>query len=169
MSSTIVSRAPRALVRVLALAGLAVLASAADAAAQPGALFANMPEVANYRMTDASLQKFVRATQALKALENDESIDMRQQLDVDDPSELSVDRIAAAFDGEPRVRSAIEGAGMNSREYVTFLMSMVQTIMGSVMVQMGGEQALRHMPDSALKHNIQFFLQHRATFEALDG
>jgi hypothetical protein len=160
---------PRALGRALALAGLALAATAADAAAQgPGALFANMPEVAEYRMTDASLQKFVRATHALKALENEGSFELDDQLDVDDPSELSVDRIAAAFDSEPRVRSAIEGAGMSSREYVTFLMSMVQTIMGSVMVQMGGDQALADMPDSALKHNIQFFMDNRDTFESLD-
>jgi hypothetical protein len=160
---------PRALGRALALAGLALAATAAEAAAQgPGALFANMPEVAEYRMTDASLQKFVRATNALKELENQGSFQLDDQLDVDDPSELSVERIAAAFDSEPRVRGAIEGAGMSSREYVTFLMSMVQTIMGSVMVQMGGDQALADMPDSALKHNIQFFLANQDAFEALD-
>lgn len=163
------STLPRALSRMLALAGLAVFASAADAAAQPGALFANMPEVASYRMTDASLQKFVGATNALQALEEDGSFDMKDRLDVNDPSELTVERIAAAFDSEPRVRGAIQGAGMNSREYVTFLMAMVQTVMGSVMVQMGGDQALRDMPDSALKHNIQFFLANRATFESLDN
>jgi hypothetical protein len=152
---------------VLALAGFALIAATTDAAAQLSSPFAHMPEVASYRMTTPALQQFVRATTALKELEG-EDIRMDDQLDVDDPSELSVERIAAAFDSEPRVRGAIEGAGMSTREYVTFLMSMIQTVMGSVMVQMGGEQALADMPDGVLKHNIQFFLDNQSVFEALD-
>ena len=167
MNSTTLRRAPRALTRVLALAGFALIAATTDAAAQLPSPFGNMPEVASYRMTTPALEQFVRATNALKELE-DEDIRMEDHLDVDDPSELSVERIAAAFDSEPRVRAAIEGAGMSSREYVTFLMSMIQTVMGSVMVQMGGEQALADMPDSVLKHNIQFFLDNQSVFESLD-
>lgn len=171
MEATTLLAAPRALARALTIAGLSALAaafSATGAAAQPGALFANMPEVANYRMTSETLEQFTRATHALKELEEEGGLDIGAELDVDDPSELSVDRIASAFDSHPRVRGAIQGAGMDTREYVTFLMSMVQTIMGSVMVQMGGEQALADMPDSALKHNIRFFLDNQEAFEALD-
>jgi hypothetical protein len=173
MEATTLLRAPRALARALTIAGLATLAatfSASDATAQMEGLgmFGNMPEVANYRMTSERLAQFTQATHALKQLDDEGGIDMEAELDVDDPSELSVERIASAFDRHPRVRAAIQGAGMDTREYVTFMMSMVQTIMGSVMVQMGGEQALADMPDSALKHNIRFFLDNQAAFEALD-
>jgi hypothetical protein len=171
MPSTTPFRLPRAFARVLAFAGLAAFATVSapsGAAAQLASPFANMPEVAEYRLTSAALQQFVQATEALKALEEDESFQMRDHLEIEDPSEISVDRIAAAFDSEPRVRGAIEEAGMTSREYVTFMMAMVQTIMGSVVVQMGGEQALNAMPDSVLKHNIQFFLDSQHVFESLD-
>lgn len=166
-------RLPRALARIAALAGLPLAFAAATApaaAAQMDGLgmFASMPEVTSYRLTTPALQKFIAATNALKGLE-DEDIDLDSRLGVDDPSELSVDAIAAAFDSEPRIRSAIGSAGMTSREYVTFMMAMLHTIMGSVMVQMGGEQALRDMPAGVLKDNIQFFLDNQEAFESLDN
>src|SRR5688500_8230653 len=90
---------------------LAVVAGAPAAAAQAPTF---PPEVASYRLTSANLGKFINATQALKALE-DENIDLEDQLEMEDPEDLDVDRIAAVFDGEPRVRSAIRGAGLTSR------------------------------------------------------
>jgi hypothetical protein len=164
-------RLARSISRVLALAGLAFAATAVDATsatAQSGSLFGHMPEVANYRLTTPALQKFVRATNALKELE-DQEFDLDDRLDVDDPSELTLDRLVAAFDSEPQLRRAVEGAGMSTREYVTFMLAMVQTVMGSVMVQMGGEQALRDMPAGVMKDNIQFFLDNEEAFDALDG
>jgi hypothetical protein len=168
------ARLPRAFVRVLALAGLSLAFAAAGApaaAAQMGemqGMFASMPELANYRLTAPALEKFVAATNALKALE-DEDIDLDEHLEIDDPAELSIDQIASAFDSEPRIRQAITGAGMSTREYVTFMMSMLQTIMGSVMVQMGGEEALEDMPAGVLKDNIRFFLDNQEAFESLDS
>lgn len=169
--TTALPRLARSISRILALAGLAFAATAVDAAsatAQPGTLFGHMPEVANYRLTTPGLQKFVRATHALKALE-DQEFDLEDRLDVDDPSELTLDRLVAAFDSEPQLRGAVEGAGMSTREYVTFMLAMVQTVMGSVMVQMGGEQALQDMPAGVMKDNIQFFLDNEDAFDALDG
>src|SRR5688572_28656739 len=100
---------------------LAVVAIVPAAAAQAPTF---PPEVACYRMTTANLGKFIEAIQALKALEDEENIDFEEQLEMEDPEDLDVERIAAVFDGEPRVRSAIRGAGLTSREYVTFLFAM---------------------------------------------
>ena len=143
---------------------LAVVANVPAAAAQAPTF---PPEVASYRMTAANLSKFISATQALKELE-DENIDFEERLEMEDPEDLDVDRIAAVFDGEPRVRSAIRGAGLTSREYVTFLFAMMQAMFGSIAVQMGGEQALDDMPNGVLKDNIRFFLANQAAFQALD-
>ena len=177
MTNLLGTRMPRVFVRMLALAGLSLAAVAADvstAAAQPGQGFEaiqqmfNDPALANYRLTSANLEKFVAATNALKALE-DEDIDIEDRLEMDDPEDIDLNEIAAAFDSEPRIKSAINGAGMTSREYVTFLFSMMQAMFASMMVQMSGDQALAGFPaGSALKANIEFFNQHKDAFEALD-
>lgn len=160
---------PRLVARVLALAGLAVAAASVDAAsasAQMPGMFGNMPELAEYRLTVPTMHRFIAATQALKALEG-ETFDLEDRLDVDDPSELTLDRLVSAFEREPRIRTAIQGAGIDTREYVTFMMAMVQTAMGAAMLQMGGEDALSQMPAGVMKDNIQFFLDNHVAFEAL--
>lgn len=170
-------RVPRMLARALALAGLSLAAVSADvssAAAQNQAqamaaaqqMFRD-PAIASYRLTSANLEKFVAATNALKGLE-DEDIDIEERIDMDDPESIDLNEIAAAFDSEPLIKNAINGAGLSSREYLTFMFAMIQAMFGSVMVQMGGEQALNDMPAGVLKDNIQFFTQNQAAFEALD-
>lgn len=172
MTNVLSARLPRVFARVLALAGLSLAAVAADAstaAAQPGPggpLFSD-PAIASYRLTSANLDKFLNATNALKQLE-DENIDLEDRIDMDDPEDVDLDEIAAAFDSEPRIKSAINGAGMTSREYITFMFAMIQAMFGSVMVQMGGEQALNDMPAGVMKDNIRFFLDNQEAFEALD-
>jgi hypothetical protein len=170
-----VRRVPRAFARIVAIAGLSLAAVAADAptatAQQQGPealqqMFSD-PALANYRLTSANLAKFLAATQALHAMEG-EDFDIEDQFDGDNPENLNITRIAAAFDSEPRIKAAINGAGMSSRDYVTFLFSTMQAMFGSVMVQMGGENALAEMPAGVLKQNIQFFMEHQDEFEALD-
>ena len=176
MTNVLTARMPRVFVRMLALAGLslaAVAADVSDAAAQPGQgmeaiqqMFRD-PALANYRLTTGNLDKFVLATTALKELE-DEDIDIGDHIDMDDPENMDIGEIAAAFDSEPRIKTAINGAGMSSREYVTFLFSMMQAMFASVLVQMSGEQALANFPaSSTLKANIEFFTQNQDAFQAL--
>ncbi|HEX6373607.1 MAG TPA: hypothetical protein VF006_32070 [Longimicrobium sp.] len=176
MTHVLAARVPRAFARMLALAGLSLAAVTADvstAAAQPGQgmeaiqqMFSD-PSLRTYRLTSANLDKFIRATNALKALE-DEDIDIEDHIDMDDPEDVDLNEIVAAFDSEPRIKGAINGAGMTSRDYVTFLFSMMQAMFGSVMVQMGGPQALADMPAGVLKDNIRFFTENQSAFEALD-
>lgn len=174
MTNVLAVRVPRVFARVLALAGLSLAAVAADvstAAAQPGGAEAvqqmfNDPAIANYRLTSATLDKFIAATNALKALE-DENIDLEDRINMDDPEDIDLGEIAAALDSEPRIKSAINGAGLTSHEYLTFMFAMVQAMFGSVMLQMGGEQALNDLPAGVMKDNIQFFTANQAAFEAL--
>jgi hypothetical protein len=169
-----VRRVPRAFVRIFAIVGLSLAAVAADAsvaAAQPnmgalGEMFDD-PALASYRLTSANLTKFLAATQALNALDG-ENFDIEDRFENTEPEDLDIGEIAAAFDSEPRIKGAINGAGMSSREYVTFLFSMLQAMFGSIAVQLGGEEALADMPNGVLKQNIQFFMEHQDEFEALD-
>jgi hypothetical protein len=175
MTNVLAARMSRVFVRMLALAGLSLAAVTADvstAAAQPGEGMAAIqqmfrdPALQNYRLTSANLDKFIRATNALKALE-DEDIDLEDRLDMDDPENVDLGEIAEAFDSEPRIKGAINSAGMSSRDYVTFLFSMMQATFGFAMVQMGGEQALNDMPNGVLKENIRFITQNQEALEAL--
>jgi hypothetical protein len=153
--------------RVLAVAGLSLAAVAADAssaAAQPEKLFTD--EVSNYRLTSAGLQKFLTATRALHELE-DADLEVAEQFENLDEDDVDLGRIAAAFDSEPMVKNAINGAGLTSREYVTFMFSMIQTMFTAAMLEMGGENALAQMENSVLKQNVQFFREHREEFEAM--
>lgn len=175
-----VRRVPRAFARLVAVAGLSLAAAAADAPAaaaqQHGAQHGqqafqrmfNDPALASYRLTTANLNKFMAATQALRGLEEGEDFDIKDQFDSDNPENISIPRIAAAFESEPRIKGAINGAGMTTRDYVTFLFSTLQAMMGSMMVQMGGDQALADMPAGVLKQNIEFFMAHQDAFEDLD-
>jgi hypothetical protein len=175
MTNVLAVRMPRVFVRMLALAGLSLAAVAADvsvAAAQPGEgmeaiqrLFSD-PALQNYRLTSANLDKFIRATDAISALDGDE-FDIEEHVDMDNPENVQLGEIAAAMDSDPRLKGAINGAGMTSHEYVTFAFSTMQAMFASMMVQMSGEQALASMPGSTLKENIQFFTQNQARFEAL--
>ncbi len=165
---------PRAFARACAIVGLSLAAVAADASlasaqANLGALgqMFDDPALASYRLTSANLAKFLAASQALNALEG-ENFDIEDRFEDADPEDLDIGEIAAAFDSEPRVKGAINGAGMSSREYVTFLFSMLQAMFGSLAVQLGGEEALADMPNGVLKQNIQFFLEHQDEFEELD-
>ena len=169
-----VRRVPRAFARILAVAGLslaAVAAGAPTASAQEGPealrqMF-NDPALAEYRLTSANLDKFVAATQALQALE-DQGFELKDRFESDDAETFSVTAIADAFDSEPQVRDAINSAGMSTRDYVTFLVSTMQAMFGSLMVQIGGDDALANMPAGVLKENIEFFLENQEAFDALD-
>ena len=154
--------------RALVLAGFACAAVALDplaAAAQP----AGFPrEISEYRLTMGSLREFVTATENLQALED-------QQVGMDDleerlesmGEEMDLAGIAALFDSEPRVKSAINRAGMSSREYITFMLSLMQTMFGYAMVQMGGADALDQIDNRVLRDNIRFFMENEDEIEAI--
>lgn len=156
-----------ALRRLFTVAGVAIAGAAAlphGAAAQ----FDGFPEeVSSYRLTVDGLHKFVQATANLEAL--DENEDWENPLENVDPDDLDFDQMVAAMDSHPQVRAALRDAGMDSREFFTFVISMMQAMFGSIAVQMGGDDALAEMEDGVLKDNIRFVIDHRDELEALGG
>ena len=153
--------------RLFALAGVGVaaaVAAPADAAAQ---LPDNLPEeVSEYRLTEANLQKFIRATRNLEALE-EQDIEVDNPLEGRDPEDVDFDEIVAAMDEHPQVSAALRDAGMDGREFFTFVFAMMQAMFGSIAVEIGGEEALDDMEDGVLKENIRFIIAHRDELEAL--
>jgi hypothetical protein len=168
-----IRRVPRVFARALVVTGLSLAAVPAGAElvhAQGiealGEMFDD-PALASYRLTTANLDKFLAATQALQDI-GDGEFDLDEQIDMEE-DEVSLDAIASAIDSEPVIRGAINSAGMSSREYVTFLLSMMQAMFASIAVQVGGEDALDDMDDGVLKENVRFFMANQEAFEALDS
>ncbi|HEX8395599.1 MAG TPA: hypothetical protein VF665_24820 [Longimicrobium sp.] len=152
--------------RTALFGSLALGAVAAHAPAASAQLPVFPPEVTSYRLSTEGMQKFVAATNNLKALEG-ENIDLEDQIQPRDGEMPEVAQIAAAFDSEPRIRNAIGQAGLTSREYVTFLFAMIHTMFNAAMIEMGGENAFAQMQNGVLKDNVRFFREHKDEIERM--
>jgi hypothetical protein len=165
-------RIARSVYRPLAVAVVALAAAAGQSVpthAQGGGPFGDDPEVAAYRMTQDDLTGFLRATENLKALDERDTFDLSEHLARADTGALNVDGMTAAFESEPRVRAAIEDAGLSPRRYVVFMFALIRAVVGAALAGIVGEDALADMPDAALKHNIRFFLDNEAVFAAMEN
>jgi hypothetical protein len=172
MKATMHPRITRSVDRLLAVAVVALAVAAGQpvpAYAQGGGPFGDDPEVAEYRMTQDDLEGFVRATENLKALDDRETFDLSEHLARSDTGVLNVEVMTSAFESDPRVRGAIEDAGMRPRRYVVFLFALMRAAVGAALAGIVGEEALADMPDAALKHNIRFFLDNEAVFAAMEN
>ena len=117
--------------------------------------------LAEYRLTDAGLEKFAKASRNLAAAAKDDP-SLEEGLEGSD--EGSIEEIAAMYDAEPAVRSAIESADMTSTEYVTFMYSMIQAGMGAWLVTQQGEDKL---PAGTPRENVDYFRANEDKFEAM--
>jgi hypothetical protein len=128
------------------------LASAQDADAN---------EVLRYTLTETGLAKYTEATKKLAALP-DEGVDA---CDDDDAEGASLDEMAARLDALPGAKAAIQSAGMTSREYVLFSMSLLQNAVGAwAASQPGGG-----LPPGVSKANVDFLQKHDAELKQLEG
>lgn len=115
-------------------------------------------EIASYVLNAASLDKYAKASRNLG--------EITEQLpgNCDDEEDAqSLDELGARLDAIPDVRSAIESAGMTSREYVVFTFSLFQNGMAAwVLSQPGGT-----LPEGTSMANVDFYRQHEATLQEL--
>jgi hypothetical protein len=172
MKTTTPHRIARSVIRLLAMAAVALAAAGGQPApthAQSGGPFGDDPEVAAYRMTQDDLTGFLRATENLKALDERDTFDLSGHLARADTGALNVEGMTAAFESEPHVRAAIEDAGMSPRRYVVFMFALIRAVVGAALASVAGEEALADMPDTTLKHNIRFFLDNEAAFAAMEN
>jgi hypothetical protein len=153
-SAAFTSAATRVVIAVLALAvpGAAMAQGTADRDAK---------EVSSYRLTDAGLAKFEKATSNLGALPPDA---MGKCSDDDSSGDsTSLDQVAAKLNAHPAARSAIESAGMTTREYAVFSLAVFQAGMASWgLNQPGGK-----LPPGVSMDNVNFYRQHEAALNKL--
>ena len=80
--------------------------------------------------------KFTQASRNFIAVAKADSAALEQQSE--DSDGMTLAQMAALYDGHPGLKRAITSAGMTTREYVTFIMSMFQAGMAAWMVEQQG-------------------------------
>ncbi len=120
-----------------------------------GAQDADTQEVTRYVLTDAGLAKYARAVRSLAALPSS----------CDDESTGSIAGMVGKIDAKPAAKAAIQAAGMTSREYVVFSMSILQNGLAAwALTQPGGT-----LPAGVSKANVDFIKRHEAELKQLEG
>jgi hypothetical protein len=127
------------------------LAQAQDAGAQ---------EVLRYTLTDAGLAKYSQATKQLAALPDQQ----RGACDDEDTEAQSLDEMAAKLDRVPGAKAAIQSAGMTSREYVLFSLSLLQNGLAAWAVSQPGGV----LPPGVSRANVDFLKKHDAELKKLE-
>ena len=115
-------------------------------------------EVADYVLTEAALAKYTKAVHKLQPL----SGQLPQDCDGDEHPK-SLNDMAARMDGVHGVKSALQGAGMTSREYLLFSFSVFQNGMAAwTLEQPGGK-----LPPGVKMANVNFYRSHEAGLKKL--
>ncbi len=132
----------------------------AAALALPGLAAAedkDLREVSAYTMTESGLAKFTRASKNVATIpgacdEDDDGGNMK-----------SIDQMVAKLNSVPGVQSAIQSAGMSTREYVVFMFSMMQSGMAAWAVSQPGGK----LPPGISQANVDFYRKHESAMAAL--
>lgn len=117
-------------------------------------------EVSAYKLTDAALAKYQKATTSLASIpaQPGECSDS-----ADASNGESLDQQVAKMNANPAVRSAIQSAGMTTREYVLFSWSMFQAGMQAwALTQPGAKPQPGVSTD-----NVAFYRKHEAALKQL--
>ena len=113
-------------------------------------------EVSRYVLTDGGLAKYTLATEKLSAA----GCEIESE---DDSDTASLTAAVALIDANPPAKAAIQSAGMTSREYIVFGMSMLQ----SGLAAWGLDQPGGKLPPGISMANVSFFRKHAAEMERL--
>ena len=112
-------------------------------------------EVRSYALTEAALGKYVDATRKLSAIP--------VACEVEEPSVGSLNEAAERIDAVPGAKSAVQSAGMTSREYVVFAFSLIENAFAAYAL----EQPDGKLPPGVSMANIDFLRKHAGVIERL--
>jgi hypothetical protein len=115
-------------------------------------------EISSYALSEAALAKYSRASANLGAL----SKQLAGNCD-DEGSANSLDASVAHINGVPGAQAAIQSAGMTTREYLVFSLSLFQSGMAAwALSQPGGT-----LPPGVSKANVDFYRSHEQALKKL--
>lgn len=116
-------------------------------------------EIRNYVLTDAGLAKYTQAARQLATLPDDRARACEDEGDVESISEM-----VAKLDGYPAAKSAIQSAGLTSREYVVFSFALLQT----GLAVWGADQAGGTPPPGTSAANMAWYRKNAANLKKLE-
>jgi hypothetical protein len=141
---------------VTIVSALALLVSVAAGA--QGLTDRDAKEISDYVLTDAGLAKYTQAVRKLQPLKEE----LQQECDREDAQE-SLNGMAARMDKVSGVKSALKSAGMTSREYLVFSLSVFENGMAAwALEQPGGK-----LPPGVKMANVNFYRAHKVELEKL--
>jgi hypothetical protein len=140
--------------RAVALVAATMLGLAASAVSSAD----DTREISSYVLTEPGLAKFTQATQNLAAVPGACARD-----DDDGSNSQSLDQMVAKLNAVPGAQSAIQSAGMTTREYVVFMWAMLHNGMAYWAVSQPGGK----LPPGTLQSNIDFYKKNEAKMQAL--
>jgi hypothetical protein len=142
--------------------GCALSIAGAIASLLPGLVSAqdrDSQEVASYVLTEAGLAKYTQATKNIAAL----PVRPKGDCDDDDSDSQSLDQMAAKLNAAPGAKAAIQSAGMTTREYMVFSLSVFQNGLAAwALRQPGGK-----LPAGLSKANVDFYNKHAGEIDRL--
>ena len=145
-----------------------VLALSAGAARPLAAQGDDAATLAAYRLTDAKLGQFMKATRAVYALSKDPALQAQAEaLEAqggDDDAE-TIAEIAAKMERLPAFRNAVSSAGMTMRDYVTFQLAFFQAAFAQAMLDQYPDKA--KLPAGISQANVDFVRSHKAQLDQL--
>ncbi len=119
--------------------------------------------LAAYRLSEATLTRFAAASKHLAAAARVAG-DTLGEDDEDDEGAETIADIAAFYDRHPSLRQAIATAGLTSREYVIFMLTLFQAGMAAWLVE---QQGWSKLPSDIARENVVFYQRHKAQLDSL--
>ncbi len=119
--------------------------------------------LAEYRLSDENVEKWTQATRNLVQVFRDNP-ELAQSQDKVQADKASIADIAAWYDSKPKIKNAINSAGMTSRQYTTFLFAMFQAGMGAYVAQQRG---LDKLPEGTVRDNVEYYIINQEKLNAL--
>lgn len=123
----------------------------------------DLADVTNYKLSMDKVDKYFEAQKNMAVKVKDMTPAEQQALNMGS-SNASLDEIARNMDRSPVIKSAVEDAGLSTREYATLTMAIVQSAMASSVLQMrpndNQDSLAREM--KASMDNIRFMREHEA-------
>ena len=150
----------------IALAGivLIVCSLAPSAAAGQGApADADARAIAAYRLSEATMTKFIAASRGMAAASR-ANRDTAAEDEDDEETAKTIADVATFYDGQPALRRALASAGLTSREYVTFMFALFQAGMAAWLVERHGWDKL---PPEIARENVVFYQRHKTRLDSL--
>jgi hypothetical protein len=117
--------------------------------------------IAAYRLSEATMTKFITASRGMAAASR---ADRDTVTEDEDESAKTIAEMAAFYDGQPAARRALASAGLTSREYVTFMFTLLQAGMAAWLVEQHGWDKL---PPEIARENVVFYQRHQTRLDSL--